>query len=163
TRWSLPTLRWRRPTLKRPNWSWRKAAVAVAGLLIVVWLGRGLLPSIGSIGGSDEAEEAPKPKPPEQVVDLDGKKVPAVGGPVAVLNPGLARPGASVGVAGSGFDPGARVRVLLSTDGGKPKEVATGKVDRNGSVTAEFTFPQGAATGGEHLVTVHLVNSDKVA
>ncbi len=164
TRWRLPTVRWRRPTLRRPNWSWRKTAVAVVGLLVVVWLGRGLLPAIGTIGGSEEGEEAPKPKPPEQVIDLDGKKVPAVGGPVAVLNPGLARPGATVGVAGSGFDPGARVRVLLSTDGGKPKEVASGKVDRNGSVTAEFTFPQGAAAaGGEHLVTVHQVNSDKVA
>ncbi|MFS8498278.1 MAG: hypothetical protein FWJ70_08570 [Micromonosporaceae bacterium] len=156
-------MRWRRPTFRRPNWSWRKTAVAVIGLLVVVWLGRGLLPSIGTIGGSGEGEEAPKPKPPEQVIDLDGKKVPAVGGPVAVLNPGLARPGATVGVAGSGFDAGARVRVLLSTDGGKPKEVASGKVDRNGSVTAEFTFPQSAAAGNEHLVTVHQVNSDKVA
>jgi hypothetical protein len=137
--------------------------LAVLGVLVVVWLGRGLLPAIGT-GGDSAEEEIPKPKPPQKVIEIEGKKVPAAEGPIAVLNPGLARPGAEVGVNGSGFDPGARVRVLLSTGNSKPAEVATGKVDRNGAVMAEFTFPEGAATAGdEHVVTVHQVNSDKVA
>lgn len=161
---------WRqRLTVARPswavrNWSWRKAALAVIGLLVVAWLGRGLLPSTGGGGESSSEEEVPEPKPPEKVVDIEGKKVPAEGGPVAVLNPGLARAGADVGVTATGFDPGARVRVLLSTGQSRPTQVATGKVDRNGSVSTEFTFPEdAAATSDQHVVTVHQVNSDKVA
>ena len=148
--------------------SWRKVALVVAGILVVAWLGRGLLPEIGTAGASKESEtEAggpPRPKEPPSVVDLDGKKVPAVGGPVAVLNPGLARPGALVGVTGSGFDPGASVQVFLTTGNGKPQPVASGKTDRHGSVTTEFRFPAAAATAGDqHLVTVQQANSDKVA
>ena len=153
--------RWQMPS----NWSWRKVALVVAGVLVVVWLGRGLLPEFGSIGASESDTEAgpARPKPPE-VVDLDGKKVPAIGGPVAVLNPGLARPGATVGVSGSGFDPGATVQVLLTTGNGKPTPVASGKADRHGSVSTEFEFPAAAASAGnEHVVTLQQANSDKVA
>jgi hypothetical protein len=121
------------------------------------------VPAIGT-GGDSAEEEVPEPKPPERIVDIEGNKVPAESGPVAVLNPGLARAGAEVGVNASGFDPGARVRVMLSTGESKPKEVASGKVDRSGGVTAEFTFPTGAAAAADqHVVTVHQVNSDKVA
>ena len=155
--------RWQKPR----NWSWRKAALVVAGILVVAWLGRGLLPEFGTSGageGTGGSEAGPaRPKPPE-VVDLDGKKVPAIGGPVAVLNPGLARPGATVGVNGSGFDPGASVQVFLTTGNGKPTPVAAGKADRHGSLTTEFEFPAAAATAGnQHLVTLQQANSDKVA
>jgi len=145
--------------------SWRKLALVAAGILVVAWLGRGLLPEFGTSQAGGQSEEGPpRPKAPPAVVDLGGKKVPAVGGPVAVLNPGLARPGATVGVTGSGFDPGASVQVFLTTGNGKPQPVASGKVDRHGSVTTEFKFPATAANAGnQHLVTVQQANSDKVA
>jgi hypothetical protein len=98
------------------------------------------------------------------VVDLDGKKIPGAGGPVAVLNPGLARPGATVGVAGSGFDPGAAVQVLLTSGKNRPAPVAAGKADRNGAVRTEFTFPAAAASASDQqVVTIQQQNSDKVA
>lgn len=148
---------------KRPSWSWKKAMVGAVGILVVVSLGRGLLGQTG-----DEAVDTAGPeirqRPPPEMVDLDGKRVPAAGGPVAVLNPGLARPGATVGVTGSGFDPGATVQVLLTSGTGRPAEVASDKADRNGAVEAAFTFPAAAANAGDqHMVTVQQANSDNVA
>lgn len=167
----------KKPTWRMPRWSWKKVVLIVVGLLVVISLGRGLLPlggfgrgavDVTGQGGRDAPGGGPtqaKTPAPMRTVEIDGKKIPVASGPVAVLNPGLARAGATIGVNASGFDPGAAVAVLLSSgQNAKPATVAEGKADKNGSVAAQFTFPTAAATAtSSHVVTVAQAGSDKVA
>jgi hypothetical protein len=163
-------MKMKKPSWRMPKWSWKKVVLAVVGALIVVSVARSLLPLGGSGDKSvDVTGEGGRPgtgvkaQQPQRTVELDGKKIPVGGGPIAVLNPGLARPGAKVGVNASGFDPGASVQVLLSTKGGKGKSVASAKADKSGVVATDFTFPVGSANEGAQVVTVQQGNGDKVA
>jgi hypothetical protein len=153
------------PSLRMPKWSWKKIALALVGALIVFSVVRSLLPSSGDAIDSGEGggETHAKPQQPQRTVVLDGKKIPIGGGPVALLNPGLARPGAKVGVNASGFDPGSTVSVVLAAPGAKGKSVASAKVDKSGVVATDFTFPVGSANEGTQVVTIQQGNSDKVA
>src|SRR5262249_13120975 len=116
----------------------------------------------GGNGGNPTQTETPKP---EKTLTINGQGVPVNQGPVAVLNPGLAGPGAKVGVNATGFDPGARVQVLLSAGGNAaPAVVATGKADKSGGVNIQFSLPDDPAQSAPtHVVTVQQANSDKVA
>ncbi len=162
------------PTLNRPNVSWKRLLVVLVAVLVVVSLGRSLLPA-GSVGaldfsgsGTDAGPKAKVPKipkeEPKRIVEFNGKKVPVGEGPVAVLNPGLARPGARVGVNASGFDRGARVQVLLTVGKNKPTVMASAKANKDGVIDTTFTYPIGAANkGGKQTVTVVQEGSTKVA
>lgn len=150
-----------------PRWSWKQVVLAAVALLVLVSIGRALTGGFG--GGAVDVtgqggNPGSSPSPPKPSVDINGQQIPATPGPVAVLNPGMAKPGATIGVNGSGFDPGAAVDVLLSAAGGQPAPVASGEVDKDGAVHAEFAFPAAAASsGGAALVTVKQQQSDKEA
>jgi hypothetical protein len=159
---------------KRPQRPWKRALIVVVAVLVVISLGRSLIPLGGSgpsplnimgAGREGTTTKAPPVQKPTKIVKFNGKKVPIGEGPVAVLNPGLARPGGKVGVNGSGFDPGARVNVLLSSGKGRATIMATKKANKYGVIDAEFTYPVGAGNSGrKQSVTVAQVGSNsKVA
>jgi hypothetical protein len=70
-----------------------------------------------------------------------------------------------VGVNATGFDPGARVQILLSGGpGSQPVVVATAKADKTGSLNSQFTIPDDPSQSAPmREVTVQQANSDKVA
>ncbi|MEQ7006868.1 hypothetical protein ABN028_11870 [Actinopolymorpha sp. B17G11] len=156
---------------KGPQRSWKRALIVVVAALVVISLGRSLIPLGGSgpsplniTGGGREGTTTKEPpaQQPTKIVQFNGKKVPIGEGPVAVLNPGLARPGGKVGVNGSGFDPGARVNVMLSSGKGRATIMATKKANKYGVIDAEFTYPVGAGNSGKkQSVTLAQVGSTK--
>lgn len=152
-------------------WSWKRILIAMVALLVVVSLGRSLLDGSGrnaldvtGRGGGPAGEAPPVKEKPRRVVEFNGKKVPVGGGPVATLNPGLARPGSAIGVNATGFDKGSRVQVLLTIGKNKPKVMASARADKYGVVDASFTYPYGAAnSGGRQVVTVVQDDGSKAA
>ncbi|MGW5361616.1 hypothetical protein [Actinopolymorpha pittospori] len=155
------------------KWSWKQVLIVTVVALALISVGRSVLPGGGgkgsvdltgrggpgsnSSGSTGEQVQVPEVEKPTKIVRFNGKRVPVGEGPVAVLNPALAKPGGQVGVNASGFDKGAKVRVLLTTgkDKNNAKVVATGKVNRFGVVDANFTYPVGLAnSGGRQTVTV---------
>jgi hypothetical protein len=158
---------------KRPQRPWKRALIVVVAALVVISLGRSLIPlggagpsplNITGGGRTGTTTKEPPAQEPTKIVQFNGRKVPIGTGPVAVLNPGLARPGGQVGVNGSGFDPGARVNVMLSSGKGRATIMATKKANRYGVIDAVFTYPVGAGkSGGKQSVTVAQVGSTKVA
>jgi hypothetical protein len=177
----------KRPTGRRPatkgtraakqkqgsNLSWQRLLVILVAGVVVISLGRSLLPFgdfMGASGKGRDGNAAAPPVPkqtPQRIVEFNGKKIPIGEGPVAVLNPGLARPGGKIGVNASGFDPGHRVQVLLTTGAGKKKQtkvMATAKVNKYTVIDAQFTYPIVAAnSGGKQVVTVVQDDRKKVA
>jgi hypothetical protein len=159
----------KKPARKRqlPRLTWKRVVLAAVGLLVVFSAARALISGFGggavdvTGGGTPGSTGSPTPRP---TAEIDGQKIPANPGPVALLNPGLAQPGATIGVEGSGFDPGADVDVFLTPPNGQPANVATGTVDKAGAVKAEFAFPADAANAGPSLlVTIKEQKSDKEA
>lgn len=149
------------------QWTWKKILLIAVGVLVVGSVGRALLPfdeegAVDVTGeGSSEHEVQQKP----QTVTLNGKKVAIGGQPVIVLNPGLVRPGAKVGVTGSGFDPGSVVDVQVATKaGGEGKEVIQAKAGKDGTLNTSFTMPMAAgAQTDKRFVRAEQRNSKKVA
>jgi len=157
-----------KPSLRMPKWRWGRVILIVVGLLVVASVGRALLGGLGkgavdTTGQGGNNPTAKATPTPEQTVEIDGRKVPGKSGPVAVLNPGLARPGAQVTVSASGFDAGSSVQVLLSADtpGSKPTSVGSGRADKDGAVSAEFTVPMDVTA--KQVVTVQQDKGDKAA
>ncbi|MFD2082028.1 hypothetical protein SAMN05421678_101352 [Actinopolymorpha cephalotaxi] len=170
------------------KWTWKQILVVTVVALAVISIARSFLPSSGGKGdavdltgqGSGRTTEVkvPEVRQPTKIVRFNGHKVPVGAGPVAVLNPALAKPGGQVGVNGSGFDKGARVDVMLSTGtspakatgkgkakaaataANKGRVVASARANRDGVVNANFTYPVGVANqGGKQIVTLAQVGS----
>src|SRR6266700_2300698 len=84
-------------------------------------------------------------------------------GALILLNPGIVRQGTSMGVTGSGFDPGATVDLAV-----KPRLSDIGQVvtfvhtDKNGLFTGTFTVPT-TLSAGPFFVEARERGSDKVA
>jgi hypothetical protein len=158
---------WKKPHL--PRLSKTQIVLLAIGLLVVFMAGRALLGGFrgGAVdvtgqGGNTESG-APAPSTRGPAAEVEGHMIPGAG-PVAVLNPGLAQPGARIGVEGSGFDPGAGVDVFLTAPNGQPASVASGTADKAGAFKAEFGFPTDAMNAGPSLlVTVRQQDSDKEA
>jgi hypothetical protein len=166
--WKMPTRN--APQRQGPRWSWKRVLLVVVGLLVAFMIGRTVLSGFNTgavdVTGQGEAPEGQtKSASPKPTVEISGSGVPAGAGPVAVLNPGFARPGARVGVNATGFDPGATVEVLLSAGpGAQPAVVATAEADTKGVVNTEFAVPVDAANAAPtQAVTVQQANSDKSA
>ncbi|WP_433207794.1 hypothetical protein ACQP00_42070 [Dactylosporangium sp. CS-047395] len=159
----------------------KRLLLAGAAAVLLVMIGRSLLPALGisapGIGGG--AEDAPTEvqtkAPPAPTIDLNGVMVQGGGTPMITLNPGLVRLGGGVTVSGSGFDQGSMVDVYLgpsSTPGqkkppsgaadAKPKQVATAKAGKWGVFTANFTMPS-KMTVPVQEVTAQARGSDQVA
>jgi hypothetical protein len=167
---------------KRPRISRKRLFVAGIAALLLIMLGRSLLPALGieapGLGGQaeDTPTEVQTKAPPAPTIDLNGVMVQGGGVPMITLNPGLVRLGGTVTVSGSGFDQGSSVDVYLgpSSEPGqkpapssaaaaaKPKQVATAKAGKWGVFTANFTFP-GKLTAPVQEVTAQARGSDKVA
>jgi hypothetical protein len=162
--------KWKLRRWKLRKLSWKQAVVMVVALLVVFSFGRALVSGFGKgavdvTGQGGNTGVQTQSAKPQRTVEIDGKGVPINGGPVAVLNPGLARPGGTVAVSASGFDAGATVQVLLtSAPNAKPALVATAKADKSGGVSTEFAVPADAANSAPtQIVTVQQAKSDKVA
>jgi hypothetical protein len=160
----------RRDWSLRRHWSWKRAALAVVALFVVVSVGRSLLPALGVSlpGRSSSGKPTTQAKnPPQPTVNLDGVAILGGGQPIITLNPGLVRPGSTVAVNGSGFDAGARVDLLLGTGGGKARkaqQLATVTVAKDGTIAGSLPFPAEVGAGGTNReVTAQQRNSDKVA
>jgi hypothetical protein len=165
---------------KRPKVSRKRLLLAGVAAVLLVMLGRSLLPAMGiqAPGLGSKPEETPTEvqtkAPPAPTIDLNGVMVPGGGSPMITLNPGLVRLGGTVTVQGSGFDQGSVVDVYLgpsSTPGqkppsgaaaAKPRQVATGKAGKWGQFTANFAFPSKMTTPVQE-VTAQARGSDKVA
>ncbi len=162
-----------RPAKQGSKLSWQRLVVMLVAAVVVISLGRSLLPFgdsfMGAVDkGKGNGSAPPVPKQtPQRIVEFNGKKIPIGEGPVAVLNPGLAKPGGKIGVNASGFDPGHRVQVLLTTGAGKKKQtkvMASAKVNKYTVIDAQFTYPVGLANaGGRQVVSVVQDNKKKVA
>jgi hypothetical protein len=85
-------------------------------------------------------------------------------GPLLLLNPAVGAPGSAVGVAGSGFDPGATVNVTVKRgENDRGQDVGFAQADQGGSFGGiSFNIPEGIG-GGTFVVLAQQENSDKVA
>src|SRR6266511_1816607 len=149
--------------------SWKKLALAAVALFVVFSVGRSVLPALGigfpggSKPGGPASTRAKNPPPP--TVNLDGVMVPGSGQPLITLNPGLVRAGSTVAVNGSGFDPGSRVDLLLSSGKSqKAQQLATVTASKDGTIAGALPFPS-EVSGGDTTreVTAQQRNSNKVA
>jgi hypothetical protein len=131
------------PPNKRKKISWKSILGSVVALVIVWQLVHAFTQGHGKNSGGPPAASSPTSKPtPTPTVTLRGHRVPAGGGPVIALNPGLVAPGGQVGVGGSGFAARTSVTVLLRTShSGRGRVVGHGHTTGNGSLTTGFTMP----------------------
>lgn len=136
-------------TAPKRRLNWKKIVMVAAVLVVIGSIVQTVMRSGGggaanSSRGQSASSAAPRPiKTPQATVTLNGHGVPATGGPMIILNPGLTSPGSKVGVEGSGFDRGATVRVYLvkSARSKKGAQVAYARTSRDGSLYAQFTMP----------------------
>src|SRR5215472_4348782 len=105
-----------RPAPKRKKVTW-KTILTAAVVVVILWqLVHVFVQSQHQNKTSAQRPTAPpsSAKPtPTPTVTIGGHRVAAGGGPLIVLNPGLASPGGQVGVDGSGFAPKTQVIVYL--------------------------------------------------
>jgi hypothetical protein len=97
---------------------------------------------------------SPSPSPTHTTrVTLGGHTILGAGQPIILLNPGLVAPGGQVSVQGSGFDPGATVKIRVRAGrSGQGTVVALGKTTKTGSLLTEFTMPSSVNASGATVV-----------
>jgi hypothetical protein len=164
---------------KRPKISRKRLLLAGLATLLLIAVGRSLLPALGvsapglGSGPGDEPTDVRTKAPPAPTIDLNGVMVHGGNTPMITLNPGLVRLGGTVTVQGSGFDQGSTIEVYLGPSaaqkpaksaaaGAKPHQVATAKAGKYGVFTANFTMPT-KMTVPVQEVTAQARGSDKVA
>ncbi|MGY1708313.1 hypothetical protein ACI8AC_02245 [Geodermatophilus sp. SYSU D00758] len=147
------TSRWAHVRTLVPALSWRTIAVAVAVIVVAVWVGRGVIgnsggetvPTAGS--GDTQAEVPDRENRQRQPVTIDGQRI-APAGSVITLNPAVAQPGASITVSGFGFDPGSTVDLVLSAAGAAEGEgVGSAEADEDGGFSTQLALPERLAPG----------------
>lgn len=103
-------------------------------------------PAKNQTGATPTPTETP---PPPAIIDVGGSQVDVSRGPIILLNPSTARQGSTLGVTGSGFDPGSTIDLVLKrqqTDGGEP--VTFVQVDKSGTFGGiNFTVPDTLPSG----------------
>jgi hypothetical protein len=159
---------------RRKKVTWKKVLGALVALVVVWQLvhvfsqSRGTTASSAGPEQTGRAQAAPTRVPslkptPSPTITLNGHGVASGSGPLIVVNPGLVAPGGQVAINGSGFDPGATVKVWLRTSrSGTGTEVALGKVAKGGILATEFTMP-GNLSGGAATVVAEEGNGSKAA
>jgi hypothetical protein len=177
---AIPRVKGRRKRAK-VKLSRKRVLLAGAAAVLMVLVGRSLLPALGvsapGLGGGadDTPTEVQTKAPPAPTIDLNGVMVQGGGSPMITLNPGLVRLGGGVTVQGSGFDQGSMVDVYLGPSsqpgkkptgsaaaGAKPHQVATAKAGKWGLFTANFSMPNTMSAPVQE-VTAQARGSDKVA
>jgi hypothetical protein len=142
---------------KRKKVSW-KSILAVVVALVIVWQLFHVFHQSGgkktaSSSGSPAGTTVPKPTPtPTPTVTIGGRAVPATGGPTIVLDPGLVPAGGHVGIFGSGFQPHARVVVLLRTSRHGGTVIAHTWTGKNGTLVSGFSMPSTVTESGATVV-----------
>lgn len=166
-----------RPAPPSGGWAtrnWKRVALGLLALFVVISVGRSVLPALGiKVSGGGGPTGAPTSNPtkpqdlPKPAATLGGVQVLGGGGPLITLNPGLVRPSTPITVSGTGFDAGSRVDVLLGASGGKSNKavpVATATAGKDGSISATFQFPaQASAVGTTQEITAQQRGGNKVA
>jgi hypothetical protein len=168
---------------RRRRLNWKTVAVVVVALLVVgpfarqlfaqvgpqekavdtTGSGRGNQPSAGTPATPASGAATGRKGSKRSTVDLGGQAIPAGSTPTILLNPGLVRPGTTVGVSGFGFDPGGLVDVSLVRVGSSTGTgVATAKVDKNGAFTATFGVPENPGSNTPSVVATQR-NTGKTA
>ncbi|HTJ34008.1 MAG TPA: hypothetical protein VL738_12325 [Dactylosporangium sp.] len=159
----------------------KRVLLAGAAAVLMVLVGRSLLPALGvsapGLGGhpDETPTDVVTKAPPAPTIDLNGVMIHGGGTPMITLNPGLVRLGGNVTVSGNGFDQGSMVDVYLgaaaqqpgakpgkSAAPGKPHQVATAKAGKWGVFTANFAMPSTMSAPVQE-VTAQARGSDKVA
>lgn len=160
--------------------NWRRVALGMAALFVLVSVGRSLLPGMaggpGGVSRTPPSASSTESESPPATVTLDGVLVPQGGAPMITLNPGLVRLGGTVTVNGAGFDAGSRVDVKLSppkaqkspspakgqTDA-QAVQVATATAGKDGTISASFVFPVQTTGDATRQVTAQQRGSTKKA
>ena len=151
----------RRPKTGRRN-AWKSVWF---GLVVIIVLGLALrvaTPALGKLVGditgsktrqTVSATSTPEPTstPLTPTVTVQSKAVvpqSTTSGALILLNPGIVRQGTSMGVTGSGFDPGATVDLLIKQRASDPGQaVGSYKTDMYGAFYANLTMPQTLSSG----------------
>jgi hypothetical protein len=136
----------------RARQNWKRLVILVVALFVVFNLARSLLPALGvktPLGGGTPTSSGTTTKSqPPPTADVNGVKVLGSGAPILTLDPGMVRPDAPVTITGAGFDPGAKIDLLMTTGTGKKAKntpLGTAIGDRYGSFYTTIKFPtQGA-------------------
>ncbi|GAA1819953.1 hypothetical protein HC028_24220 [Planosporangium flavigriseum] len=142
----------------RARQNWKRLVILVVAVFVVVNLARSVLPTLGvktPLTGrpTSGATTGAKTMPPA-TAEVNGVKVLGSGAPIVTLDPGMVRPDMPVTIVGSGFDPGAKIDILMTKGSGKkakttPLTTATG--DRYGAFYTTLKFPaQGPNAGGQN-------------
>jgi len=131
----------------RPGRLWKRAVVTAVVLVVAFSLGKSMVPALtGGGSGSKSTKDTPPSQvaSPPAMADVGGVRVPGTGGALLMLNPGLVRPGSTVQVLGSGFDPRSTVDIRVGRNG----PAATAHADKGGYLSATLPFPARAGGGG---------------
>jgi hypothetical protein len=163
------------PGKKHRRFGWKPVLLAVVAFVIVGSLVQVLLRDGdfgGAISNTGEKEKGPQKgdsqtikKPGKRkTVKLHGNAIPREAGAIVVADPGLVAPGGKAGVQGAGFDPKARVDLLLKGEKGakRGKNVGTVTANRKGSFNANFKVPDSGSSKSTTLVAQQR-GGDKVA
>jgi LysM repeat protein len=104
------------------------------------------------------------PTPTPLVVQIQGTSIAVERKPLVLLNPSTVRQGSSLGVTGSGFDPGGTVDVVVKQQATDQGEAITFvQVDKSGGFGGvTFAVPD-TLPRGSFIVEARQRNSDKVA
>ncbi|MGC9668400.1 hypothetical protein ACNTMW_17810 [Planosporangium sp. 12N6] len=131
----------------RARQNWKRLLILVVGLFVVANLARSVLPSLGvknPLGTRPTAGPTTEATTQPPTADVNGVKVLGSGAPIVTVDPGVVRPDVPVTIVGSGFDPGAKIDVVLTTGSGKKAKttpLATATGDRYGSFYTTIKFP----------------------
>jgi serine/threonine protein phosphatase PrpC len=135
---------------------WKRVLLVVAALVAIAIIGRSLGQSIGrgvgSLTGGNQASQATAPAastPTPKPVQIGNGTSPSTPGALILLNPGVVRQGTSVGVGGSGFDPGAVIDLTITRQGsGTTLSSTFVQADKNGTFyNATLGVPMSLSAG----------------
>lgn len=159
------------PAKKKRKIGWKQVAVPVVGI-VVIWQvakavtdhgGSGTSPAASSRQSTVPTSVPSSPATPAPTVTLGGHAVPAGGGPIILVNPGLVAPGGQVSVQGSNFIPGTSVAVWLEAGhSGKGTVVAHGMASKYGTLNTGFSMPA-SMTGATATVVAQQGGGGKTA
>lgn len=158
------------PGKKRRKIGWKQVAVPVAAIVVIWQVAKSVTDHGGgaSTAASGRQSTVPtsvpsSPATPAPKVTLGGHAVSAGGGPLILVNPGLAAPGGQVSVQGSGFTPGTSVAVWLEAGhSGKGTVIAHGTASKYGTLNTGFTMPA-SMTGATATVVAQQGGGGKTA
>lgn len=138
------------PAKKKRKIGWKQVAVPAVAIVIIWQVAKAVTnhggsgaPAAASGRQSVVSTSVPSsPASPVPTVTLGGHAVPAGGGPIISVNPGMVAPGGQVSVQGSNFIPGASVALWLEAGhSGKGTVVAHGMASKYGTLNTGFSMP----------------------